>query len=178
MTTSQPYVVILGIDPGLHTGYCLIELYNDDQRGQTIASLKNYSIVTKNFGTVDGDYDTITYFDNLVSHDLAYYDPSVPIVIACEHFVFTRTSSMGGSRNAVEMTGALKAICTLKLPRAVFSSEQKPGDAKLISNEVLSDLHIKQRGDRSTDHAQMAARHAVLMAIRIKKRLVDIRNQH
>ena len=167
-------IAILGIDPGLHTGYCLLELCSDVTQGQTSSILKNHSVNTKLFGTVDGDKDTIKFFDSVATVDFESYTSDVPLVVACEHFVFTRVSMMGGSRNAVEMTGALKAIMTLKQPRAVVRTEQKPADAKLISNDILTELGIKQRGDRSTDHAQMAARHAVMMAVRISKKLVKL----
>lgn len=166
--------VILGVDPGLHTGYCLLELYADEQHGRTIPALKGHSVSTLLFGTVDGDEDTIKFFDSVAVEYFSKYDKTVPLLVACEHFVFTRTSMMGGSRNAVEMTGALKTVMALRQPRARVSTEQKPADAKLVSNAVLSDLGIKQRGDRSTDHAQMAARHAVMMSMRICKKITKL----
>lgn len=181
--TEEYVATVVGIDPGEHMGVCVLDLYRDD-RGtldELWPPLRGHKIVVREFCTVDGEQNIIEYLDQLLTTlPRKYVRPN--IYVTCEHFVFTRTSSMGGSRAAVEMTGALKALFRLQTNkrdpkvRWNYDDTQKPADAKLIDNKALTDLGIKARGDGSTDHAHMAAKHAVVKATKISK-LKNIRKR-
>ena len=174
-TKVEEIGTIVAIDPGEHNGICVLLLYKGEAPwGKTSDALTGYSVQKLEFTTFEGDDE---FIDGMCKTLHLYAKHSIPTIVVCEHFVFTRVSSMGGSRAAVEMTGALKAIIKLMSTdsrRIRLFTDQKPADAKLISNSVLEQLDIKRRGDKSTDHAQMAARHGVTAAIRIKKNKIRL----
>ncbi|QGF20320.1 hypothetical protein SEA_SIXAMA_170 [Gordonia phage Sixama] len=155
---------ILSVDPGEHNGICVLDLYSSTRSDSPWPKLNGYFVKTKAFLTAEGDNELIDFaFDAIRTYK------NRPLYITVEHFVFTRTSMMGGSRGAIEMTGAIKAIRRLHAPEVKLFTDQKPADAKLIKNSVLEQLGIKVKGDKSTDHAHMAAKHALVLALRIKK---------
>lgn len=157
-------------------GVCVLDLYKDPESAREThwAPLKGVRIDVKEFTTVDGEEAILDYLDDML-HRAVMLHKSPVIHVTCEHFVFTRVSAMGGSRAAVEMTGALKALVRLernrKNPRVklYFDDTQKPADAKLVDTKTLELLGIKVRGDKSTDHAHMAAKHALVKSSKIRK---------
>ena len=158
---------IIGVDPGLHTGICHLELWMSGDKSAW-PSLDGHMIVTRKLQTTHTEIDTLKAISLLLTTIRPATDND-KIVIVCEHFVFTRTSMMGGSHLALEMTGALKALKDIHTPDAYLDTVQKPSEAKLIQLETLRQLGIITKGDKSDDHAHMAARHALIGATRVKK---------
>lgn len=159
---------ILGVDPGEHNGICVLDLYSSPRSDASPwPKLSGFVVKSADFFTAEGEYELIRYLDLFFS-EYARGRKEIKLCITVEHFVFTRNSMYGGSRAAIEMTGVVKALRALTVPAAQLYTDQKPGDAKLISNKVLENLKIKVKGDKSDDHAHMAAKHALKMALRIK----------
>ncbi|QEM41607.1 hypothetical protein SEA_FORZA_172 [Gordonia phage Forza] len=142
----------------------MLDLYQEPEYRSPYPKLNGFRVSPLLFTTAEGDDELI----DLASEIIRTYR-SRPLFVTVEHFVFTRTAMMGGSRGAVEMTGAIKAIRRLYAPEIRLLTDQKPADAKLIKTNVLEDLKIKIKGDKSDDHAHMAAKHALHLALRIKK---------
>lgn len=154
---------VVGIDPGKHTGICMLEVHEDSKPNQWWPPLKYATVTPKLLITCHTYADTRRFVSNLLEE----LRSESRLVISIEHFVFTRTAMMGGSHETLLVTGAVQAFADVYTPKAQVFTDQKPADAKLISMAVLNGLAIRSPGDKSDDHAHMAARHALVTSRRI-----------
>lgn len=175
LSVKKSYMTtVLGVDPGLHTGLCMFDMHEKPDEKPIWGPLKGVQIAPRVLKTEHDDRNIIRAFSELL--ELALSEEHARLNIVCEHFVFTRVSTMGGSRNAIEMTGALKAVIQMKCDedpslasRIYYDDTQKPADAKLVRTPMLMELGIRRRGDGTDDHAHMAARHALALAAKIRR---------
>lgn len=171
--------VILGIDPGMHSGFALTRLWKLDS-GEinpnvtllTHDKIRGFALEKCVQTTVHGmDALSSTTNSMLTEATNLRINPAtgkpVRIFIALERFVMTKNSS-GGGAHASEGAGAVKGIRHLLYPNGVFLDyTQKPADKDQITDAVLRSLNLKAKGDGQQDHAHDAGRHAVLLATRV-----------
>lgn len=174
------HAVIVGIDPGMHSGAILMRMWKLDE-GPTIPGI---AVVThERFQGFGLEKRTQTVFDGLGAFvsgtrsilDEAFEiaeDPTtgkrVPVFAAVERFVPTKTSLMGGGAHAQEKIGIIKGYRYLFYPQLLVDVTQKSAAKATITNTLLVELGLKARRDGLPDHAHDAARHAVLLASRLR----------
>ncbi|AKJ72603.1 hypothetical protein PP301_gp119 [Gordonia phage GMA2] len=156
---------VLGIDPGKHVGISHLRATTASVSNPHWAHLGKLQIESKLLET-QHDFPSALARLREIFESLSN---TRPLVVAVEHFVLTRTSTFGGAHFALEVTGVVHAFANIYTPRATLCTDQKPAEAKLISNPTLNDLGIRSRGDGSDDHAHMAAKHALLACARVRK---------
>jgi hypothetical protein len=181
-TTRVPDVVFLGVDPGQHTGYAVLELYKGvfPEIGRTHPAVARCTLRLPQRGTLHDDQDNVVLRTRELLHDLTdEYVPSstasgvrMPrMFVMIERFVFTLTTIMGGedSHAAVETFGVYKALILTQFPHFQLDTRQLPTDAwHGVSRGLLHGIGVDDKGASQTDHAHMATRHALLGAMRIR----------
>lgn len=130
-------------DPGLATGYALLQLDQDGDGGW----------VTK---WTAGEMETMAVYVWALT-DL-YTGASLIDTVVCERFtITTQTGKKSPAPWSLELIGLLRAVCAVKGIKFV---EQSPGDAKQFApNPRLKELGVWAVG---SDHARDALRHMVL----------------
>lgn len=171
-----PTAIVLAIDPGEHIGYTILRVYNTDESVIGINTKTHKYIAGWRVECVESSSirpetpaQTVDVMNHLLAR-VAFMDAE-RVFIVVEHFTFTRVSTYGNSRPAVELFGVIKALLWQKYPSLQLETRQTPADAKsCVNTSVLRELGIQQRGSGQTDHALMAGRHAVLAVARMRNR--------
>lgn len=169
---NWPSVVsVMGVDPGLHVGVAHVILTRNKPGTEHPLIGHGYTIMAHSTATLSGEDQYLTGLRTNLGLMRRVYAPDLKIV-ACEQFIFTRTSMTGQQKDALLSTGVLKAwVHDMDDPDLFDTYTQKPSEAKqLVTNDVLKELKIKMYGDKKSDHELMAARHALLMAHRFTNR--------
>lgn len=176
--------VILGVDPGMHSGLTLVRLWKldagTDQPGLTLHTddfIRGFAIEKCVQTTVHGMDALSRGVLDLLAQARSMRDNPVtgkptPVFIALEAFVMTDNSD-GGGKFATESIGAVKALRHVFYPKGegVFlDNTQKPADKNLATDKILGSLDLKSPGDGQQDHAHDSARHVAVMASRIRMR--------
>lgn len=184
MTVSCSAATVLAVDPGEHIGWCLVSARTvargdgPDPGWATHRCLDGWQVAVAGIGT----YDTAmrrrdaAWLNALLGRaEDAHGESRSPLWCVVEHFTFTQKTALGGSRGAVEVTGAVRALASANHSRVQVDTRQTPAQAKLVPLPALRELGFYARGDKQTDHALMAARHAVLAVQRVRAGLLEPR---
>jgi hypothetical protein len=181
-TEAKPVATILAIDPGEHIGWSLASVFRvpkDYESGSetgifTEAGIKGWAIAPRGIGTHTVYLrDAIEWLNGILGaaedlHRSSGLVDGSPLFCMVEHFTFTQKSTLGGSRAAVEITGAIKALIGMNHRLVQIDTRQTPSEAKTVSLDTLRNLQFYSRGDKQADHALMAARHTVLAVRRLR----------
>lgn len=174
--------VVLGVDPGMHTGVTALRVWKLDKDGTipgpnifTHPMIKGFGVATVARKNVfDGLHNFIDGFTNILDDAViaATYrtEKPVPVFIAVERFVITQKSTTEGAGNAMETIGSLKTIVRQRYPGRVFIDvTQKSNTKGTITNGTLTALGLKWRNEGLPDHAYDSARHAVKLITRFRE---------
>lgn len=171
---SSPTAVVIGIDPGKHCGICVLRVWEGERlSSHTHPCLGGLSVEPVKQTTAEGFSELTRKVSLAMSQAYVLVEkraPFVPVIMAVEHFTMTRTALMGAGRLAIEATGAIRALQEEHFPDIILDTTQQPSAAKpVVTDAVLRALQLKVRNDGLDGHAHDAARHAVLMTLRIKQ---------
>lgn len=181
--------IVLAIDPGEHVGIALAYVadaksyFSPSDEMYTHPCIEGYNMHFYGLSTFNLGKDNIpesieAWMRKAVYYSYFYTDweeaEPLPIFCVVEQYVMTRNSMYGGSKYALEVIGMVKSLIVATGLPIQLDTRQRPAAAKNIApNETLRLLHAYKRGDKQTDHALMAARHAVLTVARLRKCTLD-----
>lgn len=172
--------VVVGVDPGKHTGVVLVRVWRLDDPTPVNAEIHTSKKV-QGYGLEKRTQTVFTGLGAFVDGiqpilDEAFslnQDPGtgkkVPVFCVCEKFVLTANSAKTGGDYALLATGALEAVKHMHYPRLFLDISQKSETKSSVTNPDITALGLKRRGDGLPDHAHDAARHAIKLVMRFRE---------
>jgi len=183
-----PDAVFLAVDPGQHTGFAVVEVYRGihPHLGVILPCVPDCTVACTQHGIIEEfegspvlkvrdllENITETYPRTLITARNGW-QPRLFVII--EQFVFTVRTIQGGrdSHAAVEMFGVFKALINTDYPHFQLDTRQSPADAHNIMTAPMMRTFGIVEETIGTDHAQMAVRHGILAASRLRNRILAL----
>lgn len=138
---------LLGIDPGLMTGVCMIDF----------TDIENPIVLMSEELTIEEFYDKI---DSLVDE--------AKFVVAEDFIINADTGKKGAKGWSLELLGITKYLCYHK-GKNIFL--QPPSDKVSMTNEILREAGFWSKG--SAGHDNDSLRHALLWLMRRSSKLLE-----
>jgi len=157
-------MVVLGVDPGKHTGLAVVALYHDTQRSDPTGLLPDHRVEFR-FGTTVEEADRAgTVREYLM---VASGTGNATVQVAAEKYVSTRRTLQSQDHQALEAIGAVKAVLELLGAPEDSLTLQLPSAANTVmTDERLAAMGLLQARRNGLDgHGKDALRHAVFRCV-------------